>query len=1008
MKRYFFLLNTLLICLTWAGENFNAKAQTNLGLLGQVKYPQGVSDLWGYAANGKEYALVATRTGISIVDITDPTNPTQLHFVSGPYNIWRDIEVYDHYAYVVSEQANHALVIIDLADLPGGYVSYTRNLGIGFSKGHTIYIDENGIGYIFGGNSATHGNASHFIDIAANPTDPPYLGKYTTYIHDGFVRNDTLWACEIYAGKLRMLNVSNKTSAVSMGSKTTPNAFTHSAWPTTDGDYVYVTDEVNGAWVTAYNCSDAADIKEVDRYKHDPLVNYPPHNPYRLNDFFVVSYYKAGVTIVDCKYPYNLIETGHYDTNPLVGSGFEGVWTAHPYLPSGVVLASDMQDGLFILEPTYTQACYVEGVVKDAITNANILGATVQVVNIIGSNTTTNATGFYATGSGASGSKLIVTSKTGYISDSTYKTLTNGVLTTHNVFLSPNTNCAAPPEGLGANTITETTATVTWNAAPNAIDYSVRYRKIDETTWTTLPAPGNSLTLTALTAFTNYEFQVRSNCTGGLKSNFSGSFKFKTAEPACATPTNITITNISANTAEVNWDAVPYALSYTVAWRKINETYWKTEHVTTDTFTITNLIHKTNYEVQIRTNCSNSNGNFSTSTNFTTLDACLATPGYWVTNNTYQSAKVNWLPMGANSYTVYYRIVGDPTWLTATTSNTNITLTGLSSCKTYEYYVETVCTGLPPAATGIKNFFTLDPPAEWTPLSIFECMGTVNLNDQIKNYYDDYGTWAGVPFVSSSGQLNPDGVAPGSYTITHTTGSGASCQDVFSANITVMACGVNLKVKAFLEGAYTGSGQMRTDLLTNGLLPTKQPYNTAPWNYSGTESVTPLPANTVDWVIIELRWANDTAVVAQAKAALLLKNGDVVTTANNTTLFFDEVPPGNYFVVIRHRNHLDIITNQPIALNNTATTVNFTVANVVMGGSSQIHQFADGKHALKAGDIDGNGTITIADYNIYASQASSIMEYLPGDTNLDRNVTIADFNLYKPNSSAIGVVYIRY
>jgi hypothetical protein len=63
---------------------------------------------------------------------------------------------------------------------------------------------------------------------------------------------------------------------------------------------------------------------------------------------------------------------------------------------------------------------------------------------------------------------------------------------------------------------------------------------------------------------------------------------------------------------------------------------------------------------------------------------------------------------------------------------------------------------------------------------------------------------------------------------------------------------------------------------------------------------------------------------------------------------------------------------------------------------------------MRAGDINGDGYITVADYNLYSANASKINIYHPSDLNLDRNITVSDFNLYQPNSSSIAVSQMRY
>ena len=182
--------------------NMLSQESSNMDLVGQLDYPQGTNDVWGYSNGPIEYALVGTRTGFSVVDISCPANPTEVFFISGSQSIWRDIKTWKNYAYVTTEAAD-GLLIADLNDPTGQTYTYTEQF---FSTSHNIYIDENGIAYIFGASSNIGGNPANgaiFLDVASNPTAPIYLGEWNdNYIHDGMVRGDTMWAGCIYAGRL--------------------------------------------------------------------------------------------------------------------------------------------------------------------------------------------------------------------------------------------------------------------------------------------------------------------------------------------------------------------------------------------------------------------------------------------------------------------------------------------------------------------------------------------------------------------------------------------------------------------------------------------------------------------------------------------------------------------------------------------------------------------------------------------------------------------------------------
>ena len=175
--------------------------------------------------------------------------------------------------------------------------------------------------------------------------------------------------------------MADKANPIVLATKQTPNNFTHNCHVSDDGNYIYTTDEKSGAYVAAYDISDLSDIKETDRFRRSEGTGVIPHNTYVVNTNYVVtSYYRDGVSIVDATYPNNLIETGHYDTSPLAGNGFNGAWGVYAYLPSGNLLVSDMEEGLFIIHPNYTKAAYLIGNVTDAATGQAISGVQVNIL----------------------------------------------------------------------------------------------------------------------------------------------------------------------------------------------------------------------------------------------------------------------------------------------------------------------------------------------------------------------------------------------------------------------------------------------------------------------------------------------------------------------------------------------------------------------------------------------------------------------------------------------------
>ncbi len=405
-------------------------------LLGNLDYNPDLSDVWGYVDdNGKEYAIVGLENAVSIVDVSNPSSPVEVANIPGATTIWRDMKVWGKYAYITNEGGN-GLLIINLTNLPASVTSVNRAPN-GLTTAHNIFIDENGIAYILGGDGANRG--ALMLDLNVDPWNPPVVGNYSTrYVHDAYVRNDTLWTAEINDGIFSVIDVSNKSNPTVMATQATSGNDAHNLWLSDDGNYLFTTDELSDANIDAYDVSDLSNIRRLGLFQSSPGQNVIPHNVFVKGDFGIISYYRDGVVIFDATQPGNMIEVGNYDTSPAFsGDGFNGAWGVYPYLPSGNVLVTDIENGLFVLGANYVKACYLTGLVTDSNTNAALSGAsvTIQQTNTL---RTTSATGRYNSGVADSGLYTITFTKAGYISKVVNNVLLrNGITTTVNAKLIP-------------------------------------------------------------------------------------------------------------------------------------------------------------------------------------------------------------------------------------------------------------------------------------------------------------------------------------------------------------------------------------------------------------------------------------------------------------------------------------------------------------------------------------------------------------------------------------------
>ncbi len=211
---------------------------------------------------------------------------------------------------------------------------------------------------------------------------------------------------------------------------------------------------------------------------------------------------------------------------------------------------------------------------------------------------------------------------------------------------------------------------------------------------------------------------------------------------------------------------------------------------------------------------------------------------------------------------------------------------------------------------------------------------------------------------------------------------------------------VYANVKIFMEGPYN-SGGMNTDLNSAGYLPLTQPYTGHPWNYSGSESVASMPSDIVDWVLIQLRTGTDSSTTKATRAALLRNDGQIVDQ-DGGLVKFEGIVPGNYYIVIRHRNHLDVMSANPVNLWSNSSLYNFTSGSTQFYGSNGAKEIDTGIWGMIAGDADGNGQVQTSDKNDYWWVDTGTAGYKSSDFDLNGQVQTSDKNDYWWSNSGLG------
>ncbi len=315
---------------------------------------------WGYVApNGREYAILGCATGTQIVDITDSANVSEVYYSPATINlnspdqgnIWREMKVYSHYLYVVSEADTSGIEIFDLVNLPNS----VRYVGKFFVPGHrkTHSISQSGPYLYLNGANIAFGQGTTILDLT-NPEQPVKRGAWNVeYVHDSRTVNDTLFTSNINNGKLAIFNVANKDSVKFITSfQTVPNPFTHNSAVTKDRKYIFTTDETSNppGKLKVWNIENIFNPVFITSWQPTGITNTIVHNVEIYGDTAVIAHYQAGVRVLNISNPAAPVEVAWYDTYPGNNTnGFAGCWGVYKF-PSGKIIGSDMNTGLYVLK----------------------------------------------------------------------------------------------------------------------------------------------------------------------------------------------------------------------------------------------------------------------------------------------------------------------------------------------------------------------------------------------------------------------------------------------------------------------------------------------------------------------------------------------------------------------------------------------------------------------------------------------------------------------------------
>jgi len=343
--------------------------------LGDLNGGSNAADCWGYVSpSGREYALVGTQNGVTFVEITNPLTPAVVGFVDGPNSLWRDVTVRGHHAYIGSE-AGSGIQIADMANIDNGQVVHVGNfMPGGFTRSHTIVNDPTTpYLYICGSQDYASGNGAVFVVDITNPINPVIVGRWqeptARYCHEAMaVRYDSgplagkelVYSCYIYGnGGLDILDVTDKSNITRIAEGGYPlQKGTHQGWLSPDKRYFYIDDELDengvGAPPSLTRIMDVSDpynpVFAGSFSSGRPSID---HNLYTKGDLIFESNYRSGLRIFDASSPLAPFEVAYFDSFPDNDNpSYNGNWGNYPFFPSGTLIISDMERGLFVLRLT--------------------------------------------------------------------------------------------------------------------------------------------------------------------------------------------------------------------------------------------------------------------------------------------------------------------------------------------------------------------------------------------------------------------------------------------------------------------------------------------------------------------------------------------------------------------------------------------------------------------------------------------------------------------------------
>jgi choice-of-anchor B domain-containing protein len=375
----------------------NVDLLTHFPLSEMSSSPSAGNDIWGHVDlnTGNEFAIMGIINGVIVVDVTEPTTPVEVGTITGVSSSWRDVKVYQYfdetvnlwlaYAYVTTEGNNGGVTIIDLNNLPNSVSLVEKNNVV--STAHNIYItnvdhtlnitlpDQTATLQLIGANTKSGAFQNYSLQ------DPRTLANVSAnnfgsgYTHDGasLIIEDqrsiddcglTSGTCTLFIDfnekEMKLWNITDPNNSTQLGlaqynDVSKDNQYVHSGWGTEDKQFILLHDEFDeqrGGLNTTVRIFSIADLNTPTQVgQWTGPTRAIDHNGFVRGNRYYMSNYERGLTILDITDPTSPIEAGFFDTyTPSNSASFNGAWGVYPFLPSGNILVSDINSGLYVLK----------------------------------------------------------------------------------------------------------------------------------------------------------------------------------------------------------------------------------------------------------------------------------------------------------------------------------------------------------------------------------------------------------------------------------------------------------------------------------------------------------------------------------------------------------------------------------------------------------------------------------------------------------------------------------